>query len=142
MPGGVATQIRAVIRTRGSYGARRVRALVNRTFGTGYNLKRIRRVMDVSGWALPRATRRRTGRAHRGRIQRDASDERWCSDGFEIGCWNGEQVHVAFALDCHDREVVEYVAVPRDLRAEDIQRLMQAAVAARFDADRAPHPIQ
>jgi hypothetical protein len=59
----VMAQIRAVIRTRASYGARRVRALVNREFATGYNLKRIQRVMELNGWKLPRATRRRTGRS-------------------------------------------------------------------------------
>ena len=111
----VTAQIRAIIRTRAAYGARRVRALVNREFATGYNLKRIRRVMELNGWKLPRAARRRTGRAHRGRIQRDVSNERWCSDGLEIACWNGELVQVAFALDCHDREAIAHVAVPRDL---------------------------
>ena len=30
----------------------------------------------------------------------DHSNIRWCSDGFEIGCDNGEKVRVAFALDC------------------------------------------
>lgn len=82
----VTAQIRAVIRTRASYGARRVRALVNREFATGYNLKRIQRVMALNGWKLPRATRRRTGRAHRGLIRRAASNERWCSDVLEIAC--------------------------------------------------------
>ena len=33
---------------------------------------------------------------------------RWCSDGFEIGCDNGEKVRVAFALDCCDREAYEF----------------------------------
>ena len=37
----VTAQIRTVIRMRASYGARRVRALVNREFAAGYNLKRI-----------------------------------------------------------------------------------------------------
>lgn len=137
----VTAQMRTVIRTRAAYGARRVRALVNREFATGYNLKRIQRLMDVHGWKLPRAARRRTGRAHRGRIQRDVSNERWCSDGLEIACWNGELVQVAFALDCHDREAIAHVAVPRDLIGADIQALMRAAVAARF-GERTDHPIQ
>ena len=102
----VTAQIRTVIRTRASYGSRRTRALVNREFATGYNLKRIRRVMEIAGWKLPRAARRRTGRAHTGRIQRAVSNERWCSDVLEIACWNGEIVQVGFALDCHDREVL------------------------------------
>ena len=139
----VTAQIRTVIRTRASYGARRVRALVNREFETAYNLKRIQRVMELNGWKLPRSTRRRTGRAHTGRIQRDVSNERWCSDGLEIACWNGELVQLGFALDCHDREAMATVAVPRDLRAVDIQTLMHRAVAARFgDQARPSAPIQ
>lgn len=139
----VTAQIRTVIRTRASYGARRVRALVNREFETAYNLKRIQRVMELNGWKLPRATRRRTGRAHTGRVQRDVSNERWCSDGLEIACWNGELVQLGFALDCHDREALATVAVPRDLCAVDIQTLMHRAVAARFgEHERPSAPIQ
>src|SRR5690242_9406049 len=74
----VTAQIRTIIRTRSSYGSRRVRALVNREFATRYNLKRIQRVMALNGWKLPRITRRRTGRAHRGLVQREVSNERWC----------------------------------------------------------------
>lgn len=139
----VTAQIRTVIRTRASYGARRVRALVNREFATRYNLKRIQRVMELNGWKLPRTTRRRTGRAHRGLIQRPVSNERWCSDVLEIACWNGEIVQVGFALDCHDREVLAYVAAPRDLCSTDIQQLMQRAVASRFGTGQRPDaPIQ
>lgn len=75
----VMAQIREVIRTRATYGARRVHALVNRTFETSYNRKRIRRVMELAGWTLPKNARRRTGRAHRGQVQRAVSNERWCS---------------------------------------------------------------
>ena len=139
----VTAQLRTVIRTRASYGARRVRALVNREFATGYNLKRIQRVMDVNGWKLPRSSRRRTGRAHRGLIQRAASNERWCSDVLEIACWNLELVQVGFALDCHDREALAHVKAPRDLVGTDIQQLMQRAVAARFGVGTRPDvPIQ
>ena len=139
----VTAQIRTVIRTRASYGARRVRALVNREFETGYNLKRIQRVMELAGWKLPRATRRRTGRAHRGLIQREVSNERWCSDVLEIACWNGEIVQLGFALDCHDRECVAHVAAPRDLVGGDIQQLMHGAVTARFGVGARPDvPMQ
>jgi len=139
----VTAQIRTVIRTRASYGARRVRALANRELETAYNLKRIQRVMALNGWTPPRSTRRRTKRAHTGRVQRDVSNERWCSDGLEITCWNGELVQLGFALDCHDREVLATVAVPRDLCAVDIQTLMHRAVAGRFgDGARPDAPIQ
>ena len=140
---GVTAQIRSVIRTRASYGARRVRALVNREFEAAYNLKRIRRVMEMNGWKLPRPARRRTGRAHRGLIRRECSNERWCTDVLEIACWSGELVQIGFALDCHDREALAHVAAPRDLVARDIQQLMQRAVIARFGEGTRPDcPIQ
>lgn len=60
---------------------KRDKALANREFGVQDNTKRIRRVMDMNGWKLPRSTRRRTGRAQTGRIRRDDANERWCSDG-------------------------------------------------------------
>jgi len=53
------SQIRTVIRTRASYGARRVQVLVNRALETSYNLKRVQRVMDLNGWKLPAAHRPR-----------------------------------------------------------------------------------
>lgn len=138
----VIAQIREVIRTRATYGARRVRALVNRAFGTAYNLKRIRRVMELAGWKLPRNARRRTGRAHTGQIQRPCSNERWCSDVLEIACWNGEYVQLGFALDCHDRECLAWVAAARDLSGRDIQQLMLQAVRHRFGTGRPAAPIQ
>lgn len=139
----VTAQIRTILRTRASYGARRVRALVNRDFATRYNLKRIQRVMALNGWTLPRVTRRRTGRAHRGLIQREVSNERWCSDVLEIACWNGAIVQLGFALDCHDREALAIVAAARDLLGTDIQDLMQRSVAARFGPQARPDaPIQ
>lgn len=139
----VTAQIRDVIRTRATYGSRRTRALVNRAFGTGYNLKRIRRVMEIAGWKLPRNARRRTGRAHTGQIQRAVSNERWCSDVLEIACWNGEIVQLGFALDCHDRECLASTAAARDLLARDIQQLMHDAVATRFGLGQRPDaPIQ
>jgi hypothetical protein len=40
----VLTQLKQMLRERGSYGYRRARRIVNRAFGTGYNRKRIQRV--------------------------------------------------------------------------------------------------
>ena len=39
------------------------------------------------------------------------SDRRWCSDGLEFPCWNGEIVRVAFVLGAHDREIIAWRAV-------------------------------
>jgi putative transposase len=49
-------------------------------------------------------------RRHDGKGAIDSSTTRWCSDGFEVACDNGEGVRVAFALDCCDREVMSWVA--------------------------------
>lgn len=138
----VAAQIREIIRQRGSYGYRRVTALVNRAFDTGYNRKRIRRIMEMNEWNLPRPGRRRNGRAHTGRIMRGASNERWCSDTLQIPCWNGELVELGFILDCHDREAIAHVAVPRKYRASDVQKLLEAAAATRFTNSRPAEPAE
>ena len=42
----VVAQLRQVLRERASYGYRRAHWVVNRTFGTGYNRKRIQRVIS------------------------------------------------------------------------------------------------
>ncbi|HEY8468040.1 MAG TPA: IS3 family transposase, partial [Longimicrobiales bacterium] len=137
----VLEEIRRVIRRRGSYGHRRVTALLRRT-GKSYNRKRIRRVMRMHGLRIPPRNRRRTGRAHTGKIETDWPNVRWCSDAFEIACWNGEEVHVGFALDCCDREAIAFMAAPRDLTAEDVRELMSRAVRARFPEGKASEAVQ
>ncbi len=49
------------------------------------------------------------------------SNTRWCSDGLEIKCFNGEKVYVAFTLDCHDRECIGVVGSRLPLLGTDIQ---------------------
>lgn len=138
----VLEEIREITRRRDSYGYRRVTARVNRLFGRGYNEKRIRRVMRLHSLQIPPKVRRRTGQAHTGRIETDASNVRWCSDALEIACWNGEKVQVGFALDCCDREALSWVAAPRDLTGEDIRLLMRRAVAQRFPSGRTEGAVQ
>jgi transposase InsO family protein len=138
----VLEQIKQVIRERASYGHRRVTRLVNHDFDAGYNKKRIRRVMKMHNLQLPTKNRRRSGRPHLGRIIRDGSNERWCSDALEIRCWNGDMVQIAFALDCHDREALSFVAQPRVLQAKDIQWLMRDAVCSRFEDGKTTVPVQ
>jgi putative transposase len=140
----VLQQIRAVTNSRATYGYRRVWAMVNRTFRTRYNRKRIRRVMQLHGLMLALRVHRRHGRPHLGQIQQPTANQRWCSDVFLIPCWSGEVVSVAFAIDCHDREVPAYVASPRPLTGADIRTLMDRMLWARFGEAtlKAPHAIQ
>jgi putative transposase len=77
----------------------------------------IYRIMKAHG-LLQRQAGGAEQRRHNGRVAVERSNLRWCSDGFEIGCDNGEKVRVAFALDCCDREVVlDHVATTGGSRA-------------------------
>jgi transposase InsO family protein len=49
-----------------------------------------------------------------------------------IPCWSGKVPSVAFAIDCHDREVLAYIASPRSLTGAHIRTLMDRALWARF----------
>jgi transposase InsO family protein len=88
-------------------------------------------------------TGRRPIRAHEGTVIAPASNQRWASDGLEIPCWNGEVVRVAFAIDTHDREIIAWVATSGGgISGEMIMDMMLDCVERRFDAIRAPQPIQ
>lgn len=101
-------EIRAVIGSMPTYGYRRVWAVLRREADAQGrarpNHKRIYRVMKAHGLLLQRHAGGADERRHNGRIAVDHSNLRWCSDGFELGCDNGDKVRVAFALDCCDRE--------------------------------------
>src|SRR2546429_837523 len=78
-----------------------------------------------------------------GRSAVDERNRRWCSDGFEIGCDNGERVRVAFALDCCDREAMSFLATTGGIAGEDVRDLMVAAVEYRFgQVNRLPVTIE
>ena len=82
-------------------------------------------------------------RRHDGRIAVDRSNLRWCSDGFELACDNGEKVRVAFALDCCDREAMGFVATTEGIKGEDVRDLMVTAVEHRFGpVNRLPETIE
>ena len=128
-------EIKAVIAELPTYGYRRVHAILKRqALAAGLkppNHKRVYRVMKVHGLLLDRHAGG-VERRHDGRIAVDARNRRWCSDGFEIGCDNGERVRVAFALDCCDREAMSFLATTTGVSGEDVRDLMLAAVEHRF----------
>ncbi len=85
----------------------------------------------------------RPSRTHDGKIITLKSNIRWCSDAFQIQCWNGERLQVAFSLDCHDREAVTWVTSNRGIDGGLIRDLMSETVEARFGkVSRTPHPVQ
>lgn len=139
--------IRALIADLPTYGYRRVHALLRRqaeeSGRSAPNPKRVYRVMKLHGLLLQRHSGRGEERRHDGRIAVDTRNTRWCSDGLEIGCDNGEKVRVAFALDCCDREAMSYVATTSGITAEDVRDLMVATVEHRFgQVNRAPSEIE
>jgi putative transposase len=140
-------RIRALIAGRASYGYRRVAALLsNELRAEGkrpVNHKRIYRIMRRNALLLERHTGK-SPRTHEGKIITLKSDVRWCSDSFEIRCWSGERVQVAFAMDCCDREVIGYVATTAAITGEMIRDLMAESVEKRFGAGArgVPHPIE
>lgn len=140
-------EIRAITDARPTYGYRRVTALLNRARRASgepqVNRKRVLRLMQGASLTLQAHTGRRPIRAHEGTVVAPASNRRWASDGFEISCWNGEVVRVAFAIDTHDREVMAWVAtIGAGISGEMVRDMMLECVERRFDAFRAPEPVQ
>lgn len=139
-------QIKAIIAALPTYGYRRVHALLRRRAEEAGepppNHKRVWRVMKDHELLLARhaggAVRR-----HDGRVAVPERNRRWCSDGFEIACDNGERVRVAFALDCCDREAMSFVGTTAGISGDDVRDLMVAAVEHRFGrVNHLPQPIE
>jgi putative transposase len=140
-------EIKAAIAGQPTYGYRRIHALIRRRRceqgAAPVNVKRVYRVMKAHGLLLERHTGNGEDRRHDGRIAVDRSNCRWCSDGFEIGCANGEQVRIAFTFDCCDREVISWVATTGGINSGDIRDLMSESVERRFGpVNRLPVPIE
>jgi putative transposase len=138
--------LRTLVDERPTYGYRRITALLNRErLKSGLprlNHKRIYRLMSQNGLLLQRYTGKPPGRAHEGKIVTIRPNLRWTSDGFELACWNGEIVRVAFSLDTCDREVMAWCASTGGITGEMIRDLMVQSVEQRFGSTRVAHPVQ
>ncbi len=110
-------QIKQAVGALPSYGYRRVWGLLRRQHEQQalppVNVKRVYRVMRDHDLLLERR-RKQPGvaRRHEGRVAVDTSNTRWCSDGFEFRCEDGDKLRVTFALDCCDREAINWVVSP------------------------------
>ncbi len=140
------TDIRRLVDQRPTYGYRRIAARLKRERRSAgqdpVNAKRVYRLMKKDGLLLERHTGRRFPRDHDGQVIAIRSNIRWCSDALEFTCWNGEIVRVAFALDCHDREVIGWLATTAGISGEMIRDMMVQCVELRFGSIRAPHRVQ
>jgi len=139
----ILADIRVVVDRNAAFGYRRVWGTLRNLGIDGQlrkvNHKRVYRVMRDHALLLYRhGMRPEDQRKHEGKVAVPNSNQRWCSDGLEIGCDNGERVRVAFALDCCDREIMSWVATTRGIDSGLIGDLMMQAVEYRFGIGELP----
>ena len=140
-------RIRQIAAQRPTYGYRRIAAVLNRQRRaeglTPVNHKRVYRIMAADRLLLARRYTERTDYGHDGVVVAIRSNLRWCSDGFEFTCWNGEVVRGAFIIDAHDREIIAWRAVANaGISGSDVRDIMLEAVETRFGGMRAPLPLE
>ncbi|HFO2067570.1 TPA: IS3 family transposase, partial [Escherichia coli] len=130
-----------------TYGYRRVWALLRRQAELdgmpAINAKRIYRIMRQNALLLERKTAvPPSKRAHTGKVAVKESNQRWCSDGFEFRCDNGEKLRVTFALDCCDREALHWAVTTGGFDSETVQDVMLGAVERRFRNELPASPVE
>ncbi|MCS2126429.1 IS3 family transposase [Escherichia coli] len=130
-----------------TYGYRRVWALLRRQTELdgmpAINAKRIYRIMRQNALLLERKTAvPPSKRAHTGRVAVKESNQRWCSDGFEFRCDNGEKLRVTFALDYCDREALHWAVTTGGFNSETVQDVMLGAVERRFGNELPASPVE
>ncbi|WP_448716683.1 IS3 family transposase [Klebsiella quasipneumoniae] len=140
-------RIHTVIGDLPTYGYRRVWALLRRQSETDdmavINAKRVYRVMRQNALLLERKPAiPPSKRAHTGKVAVGESNQRWCSDGFEFSCDNGEKLRVTFALDCCDREALHWAASTGGYDSETVQDVMLGAVERRFGDSLPASPVE
>ncbi|MCZ5696131.1 IS3 family transposase [Escherichia coli] len=143
----VLLRIHHVIGELPTYGYRRVWALLRRQAELdgmpAINAKRIYRIMRQNALLLERKPAvPPSKRAHTGRVAVKESNQRWCSDGFEFRCDNGEKLRVTFALDCCDREALHWAVTTGGFNSETVQDVMLGAVERRFGNELPASPVE
>ncbi|ATH68329.2 MULTISPECIES: IS3 family transposase [Shigella] len=143
----VLLRIHHVIGELPTYGYRRVWALLRRQAELdgmpAINAKRIYRLMRQNALLLERKLAvPPSKRAHTGRVAVKESNQRWCSDGFEFRCDNGEKLRVTFALDCCDRKALHWAVTTGGFNSETVQDVMLGAVERRFGNDLPSSPVE
>ncbi|WP_224155542.1 IS3-like element IS2 family transposase [Escherichia coli] len=143
----VLLRIHHVIGELPTYGYRRVWALLRRQAELdgmpAINAKRVYRIMRQNALLLERKPAVPPSKlAHTGRVAVKESNQRWCSDGFEFRCDNGEKLRVTFALDCCDREALHWAVTTGGFNSETVQDVMLGAVERRFGNELPASPVE
>lgn len=132
----VLSRILGIISDMPSYGYRRVWAIMRKQLRNEglppVNAKRVYRVIREHNLLLLHDKPQRPKRKHNGKIAVTESNQRWCSDGLEFGCDDGEKLRVTFALDCCDREAIDWAASTGGYDSTTVQDVMPGAVEKRF----------
>lgn len=132
----VLSRLLVIISDMPGYGYRRAWATLRRQSRNEglppVNAKRVYRIMSENNLLLLHHKRYRPPREHNGKVAVPESDQRWCSDGFEFGCDDGNKLRVTFALDCCDREAIDWAAVTGGYDSVTVQDVMLGAVEKRF----------
>ncbi|KPN62523.1 hypothetical protein SAMN04488527_1194 [Aliiroseovarius crassostreae] len=103
------------------------------------NHKRVYRIIKYNSFLLERSGFDRPERTHDGKVVVMRSKLRWCSDGLEFTCWNGDVIRAAFLIDAHDREIITRRAVANaGISGSDVRNMLLEAVEKRFGSCRAP----
>ena len=142
----VLSRILCIISDMPGYGYRRVWGIMRRQLREEglppVNARRVYRVMSEHNLLLLHDKPQRPQREHNGKIAVAESNQRWCSDGFEFGCDDGEKLRVTFALDCCDREAIDWAASTGGYDSMTVQDVMLGAVEKRFGATLPDKPVQ
>jgi putative transposase len=134
--------IKELLKERPTYGYRRITIVLRKKLDLAINHKKVYRIMKENQLLLQRYAPKPL-RVHDGKIITLKSNLRWCSDIFTIQCWNGDRVTIAFAQDCHDREIISWIASSKGIDGAMIRDLMTESLERRFDrASRVPYPLQ
>ena len=71
------------------------------------------------------------------------SNLRWCSDGLEFACRNGEVIRMTFIIDVFDREIIAWTAVTgAGISGSNVRVTVLGAVERRFGSLPAPHAVE
>ena len=72
------------------------------------------------------------------------SNLRWCSDGFEISCWNGDLVRRPSIIDAHAPEIdpAWHAVANAGISGSMVRDMTLEAVESRFAAIQAPHALE
>lgn len=142
----VLSRILGIIDDMPCYGYRRVWSILRRQSRNEglplVNAKRVYRIMRKNGLLLLHDKPQRQVREHKGHVAVPESNQRWCSDGFEFRCDNGEKLRVTFALDCCDREAIDWAASTGGYDSATVQDVMLGAVEKRFGNSLPEKPVQ